>query len=131
MLMNWKRKNDKAMKKLFLFALFAALCCSCSKDDQIDLYMIHVPKKGTLAAVLEEKGLNAGTIVSLKITGELNEEDFIPIQSMTNLVKIDLSEVNLPMLFERAFCGNNMIKKVTLPKIWRQLEIMPSIIVHL
>ena len=114
--MNWKRKNDKAMKKLFLFALFATLCCSCSKDDQIDLYMIHVPKKGTLAAVLEEKGLNAGTIVSLKITGELNEEDFIPIQSMTNLVKIDLSEVNLPMLFERAFCGNNMIKKVTLPK---------------
>ena len=32
MLMNWKRKNDKAMKKLFLFALFAALCCSCSEN---------------------------------------------------------------------------------------------------
>ena len=30
--MNWKRKNDKAMKKLFLFALFAALCCSCSEN---------------------------------------------------------------------------------------------------
>ena len=115
MLMNWKRKNDKAMKKLFLFALFAALCCSCSKDDQIDLYTIHVPKKGTLAAVLEEKGLNAGTIVSLKIIGELNDEDFVMIRSMTNLVKIDLSEVNLPMLFERAFSENQMIKKVTLP----------------
>ncbi|MEI3553708.1 MAG: leucine-rich repeat domain-containing protein [Alistipes senegalensis] len=103
------------MKKLFLFALFAALCCSCSKDDQIDLYTIHVPKKGTLAAVLEEKGLNAGTIVSLKIIGELNDEDFVMIRSMTNLVKIDLSEVNLPMLFERAFSENQMIKKVTLP----------------
>ena len=34
---------------------------------------------------------------------------------MTNLVKIDLSEVNLPMLFERAFSENQMIKKVTLP----------------
>ena len=32
MLMNWKRKNDKAMKKLLLFALFAALCCSCSEN---------------------------------------------------------------------------------------------------
>lgn len=135
--MNWKRKNDKAMKKLFLFALFAALCCSCSESgtdenadsdqgqnnvDQVDLYTIHVPKKGTLAAVLDEKDLNAEMIVLLKITGELNDEDFITIQSMTNLIEIDLLEVNLPILFGHAFYGNKMIKKVTLPENLETIE---------
>ena len=137
MLMNWKRKNDKAMKKLFLFALFAALCCGCSESgtdenadsdqgqnnvDQVDLYTIHVPKKGTLAAVLDEKDLNAEMIVLLKITGELNDEDFITIQSMTNLIEIDLLEVNLPILFGHAFYGNKMIKKVTLPENLETIE---------
>ena len=137
MLMNWKRKNDKAMKKLFLFALFATLCCGCSESgtdenadsdqgqnnvDQVDLYTIHVPKKGTLAAVLDEKDLNAEMIVLLKITGELNDEDFITIQSMTNLIEIDLLEVNLPILFGHAFYGNKMIKKVTLPENLETIE---------
>ena len=135
--MNWKRKNDKAMKKLFLFALFATLCCGCSESgtdenadsdqgqnnvDQVDLYTIHVPKKGTLAAVLDEKDLNAEMIVLLKITGELNDEDFITIQSMTNLIEIDLLEVNLPILFGHAFYGNKMIKKVTLPENLETIE---------
>ena len=125
------------MKKLFLFALFAALCCSCSESgtdenadsdqgqnnvDQVDLYTIHVPKKGTLAAVLDEKDLNAEMIVLLKITGELNDEDFITIQSMTNLIEIDLLEVNLPILFGHAFYGNKMIKKVTLPENLETIE---------
>lgn len=137
MLMNWKRKNDKAMKKLFLFALFATLCCGCSESgtdenadsdqgqnnvNQVDLYTIHVPKKGTLAAVLDEKDLNAEMIVLLKITGELNDEDFITIQSMTNLIEIDLLEVNLPILFGHAFYGNKMIKKVTLPENLETIE---------
>ena len=76
---------------------------------------VHVPKKGTLAAVLNEKGLNAETIVSLKITGELNDEDFIVIRSMTNLKDLDLSEVNLPILFENVFYQNEKIEKIILP----------------
>ncbi len=76
---------------------------------------VHVPKKGTLAAVLNEKGLNAETIVSLKITGELNDEDFVAIRSMTNLKDLDLSEVNLPILFENVFYQNEKIEKIILP----------------
>ena len=76
---------------------------------------VHVPKKGTLAAVLDEKGLNAETIVSLKITGELNDEDFIAIRSMTNLKDLDLSEVNLSTLFENVFYQNKKIEKIILP----------------
>ena len=81
----------------------------------ISTITVHVPKKGTLAAVLDEKGLNAETIVSLKITGELNDEDFITIRSMTNLKDLDLSEVNLPILFEKVFHENKKIEKIILP----------------
>ena len=65
--------------------------------------------------MLDEKGLNAETIVSLKITGELNDEDFITIRSMTNLKDLDLSEVNLPILFEKVFHENKKIEKIILP----------------
>ena len=81
----------------------------------ISTITVHVPKKGTLAAVLDETGLNAETIVSLKITGELNDEDFITIRSMTNLKDLDLSEVNLPILFEKVFHENKKIEKIILP----------------
>ena len=76
---------------------------------------VHVPKKGTLAAVLDEKGLNAETIISLKITGELNDEDFVAIRSMMNLRVLDLSGVNLPTLFENVFYENKKIEKIVLP----------------
>ena len=66
-------------------------------------------------AVLDEKGLNAEMIVSLKITGELNDEDFITIRSMPNLKDLDLSEVNLPTLFEKVFHENKKIEKIILP----------------
>ena len=81
----------------------------------ISTITVHVPKKGTLAAVLDEKGLNAEMIVSLKITGELNDEDFITIRSMPNLKDLDLSEVNLPTLFEKVFHENKKIEKIILP----------------
>ena len=81
----------------------------------ISTITVHVPKKGTLAAVLDEKGLNAEMIVSLKITGELNDEDFITIRSMPNLKDLDLSEVNLPTLFEKVFHEDKKIEKIILP----------------
>ena len=81
----------------------------------ISTITVHVPKKGTLAAVLDEKGLNVETIVSLKITGELNDEDFIVIRSMPNLKDLDLSEVNLSILFENVFYENKKIEKIILP----------------
>ena len=75
------------MKKLFLFALFAALCCSCTEsgtDENTDPNggsnsgqttppdpdsdakdVIHVPKGGMLAGILNELGLKSPS--SLKV----------------------------------------------------------------
>ena len=88
----------------------------------ISTITVHVPKKGTLAAVLDEKGLNVETIVSLKITGELNDEDFIVIRSMPNLKDLDLSEVNLSILFENVFYENKKIEKIILPNTLTTIE---------
>ena len=209
--MNWKRKNDKAMKKLFLFALFAALCCSCSEsgtDDQEELIRsykievsasggevfiknrfswkidseckdwithsritldsngdfqsvfniapntnekkregkityysdssdgitsqlitaticqggtytlpvtVHVPTRGTFQEVLKKMGLDAGAIVSLKITGALNDEDIISMQSMKCLRDLDISRVvNFTELPSKAF-SQSTVEKLILP----------------
>ena len=76
---------------------------------------VHVPKKGTLQAVLKEMELNIEAIGSLKITGELNDEDFISIRLMTNLKNLDISEVNITALPTRAFHASENVENLILP----------------
>ena len=76
---------------------------------------VHVPKKGTLQAVLKEMELNIAAIGSLKITGELNDEDFISIRLMTNLKNLDISEVNITALPTRAFHASENVENLILP----------------
>jgi len=144
------------MKKLFLFALFAALCCSCTEsgtDDDPDQGqndysnvevtgislnyhdltfssaggekttppdpdsdakdVIHVPKGGMLAGILNELGLKSPS--SLKLSGTLGVSDFTTLRNIQSLEHLDISRVNLSVLPTEAFLECTNIKSVILP----------------
>ena len=123
------------MKKLFLFALLAALCCSCTEsntDENTDPNggpnsgqttppdpdsdakdVIHVPEGGMLAGILNELGLKEP--LSLKLSGTLNIFDFMTIRTTPSLEHLDISRVNLSVLPTEAFLECTNIKSVILP----------------
>ena len=123
------------MKKLFLFALFAALCCSCTEsntDENTDPNggsnsgqttppdpdsdakdVIHVPKGGMLAGILNELGLTEPS--SLKLSGTLGISDFTTLRNIQSLEHLDISRVNLSVLPTEAFLECTNIKSVILP----------------
>ena len=123
------------MKKLFLFALLAALCCSCTEsntDENTDPNggsnsgqttppdpdsdakdVIHVPEGGMLAGILNELGLKEP--LSLKLSGMLNIFDFMTIRTTPSLEHLDISRVNLSVLPEQVFSGCTNIKSLILP----------------
>lgn len=123
------------MKKLFLFALFAALCCSCTEsntDENTDPNggsnsgqttppdpdsdakdVIHVPEGGMLAGILNELGLTEPS--SLKLSGTLGVSDFTTLRNIQSLEHLDISRVNLSVLPTEAFSQCTNIKSVILP----------------
>ena len=123
------------MKKLFLFALLAALCCSCTEsntDENTDPNggsnsgqttppdpdsdakdVIHVPEGGMLAGILNELGLKEP--LSLKLSGTLNIFDFMTIRTTPSLEHLDISRVNLSVLPEQVFSGCTNVKSLILP----------------
>ena len=123
------------MKKLFLFALLAALCCSCTEsntDENTDPNggsnsgqttppdpdsdakdVIHVPEGGMLAGILNELGLKEP--LSLKLSVTLNIFDFMTIRTTPSLEHLDISRVNLSVLPEQVFSGCTNIKSLILP----------------
>ena len=110
------------MKKLFLFALFAALCCSCTEsgtDENTDPNggsnsgqttppdpdpdakdVIHVPEGGMLGGILNELGLTEPS--SLKLSGTLTYYDFKTLRKIQSLEHLDISRVNLSVLPRRS-----------------------------
>ncbi|WP_288676254.1 leucine-rich repeat domain-containing protein [uncultured Alistipes sp.] len=123
------------MKKLFLFALFATLCCSCTEsntDENTDPNggsnsgqttppdpdsdakdVIHVPEGGMLAGILNELGLTEPS--SLKLSGTLGVSDFTTLRNIQSLEHLDISRVNLSVLPTEAFLKCTNIKSATLP----------------
>ena len=89
-------------------------------DD--DYTTVHVPTKGTLASVLAENNLEASSIVLLKITGELNNADFITIRKMTNLKNIDISETTVIELPAGTFQKLRNLQKVILPNTIKSIN---------
>nr|WP_122119785.1 leucine-rich repeat protein [Alistipes megaguti] len=78
--------------------------------------IVHVPQKGALATTLQKMGLNIETILSLKITGELNLEDFLFIKDqLPYLGVLDISEVNISTLPNKALYNSKNISSVILP----------------
>ena len=123
------------MKKLFLFALLAALCCSCTEsgtDENTDPNggsnsgqttppdpdpdakdVIHVPEGGMLGGILNELGLTEPS--SLKLSGTLTYYDFKTLRKIQSLEHLDISRVNLSVLPTEAFSECTNIKSLILP----------------
>lgn len=79
---------------------------------------VHIETAGTLSSKLEETGLQAQDLTALKITGELNEEDFRTIRTsglMSFLEDLDLQEINITRLPDGAFQRHPSLKTVCLP----------------
>ena len=76
---------------------------------------IHVETKGELENELA--GYDYANIESLKITGVLNDVDFLFIyRMMPNLKDLDISEVNITALPTQAFYNSKNVKNLILPK---------------
>ena len=75
---------------------------------------IHVETKGELENVLA--GYDYANIESLKITGVLNDVDFLFIyRMMPNLKDLDISEVNITALPTQAFYKSTNVENLILP----------------
>ena len=75
---------------------------------------IHVETKGELENELA--GYDYANIESLKITGVLNDVDFLFIyRMMPNLKDLDISEVNITALPKQAFYKSTNVEKLILP----------------
>ena len=82
---------------------------------------INITTKGTLGGVLTEKGLIDAT--NLKITGVLNDVDFLFIyQMMLKLKYLDISEVSITTLPTRAFYNSTNVESLILPNILTIIE---------
>ena len=76
---------------------------------------IHVETIGTLKATLSS--YDYASLKSLKITGVLNDEDFLVIyHDMPALRELDLSEVNISKFPARSFYRSSNVERIILPK---------------
>lgn len=80
------------------------------------LKTVHVETKGTLSKVLAENGADAAEY--LKITGVLNDVDFLTLNEMgtNNLIYLDISEVDMTVLPNGAMNGSTNLSYIVLPK---------------
>ena len=88
------------------------------KGDRVSgLLEVHVPSIGELDAVLYDAGYNFEDITAMKVTGVLNDIDFLTIYyDMPALTYLDLSEVNIATLPNKSFYKSTNVKKVILPE---------------
>lgn len=68
---------------------------------------------GTLNSVLSK--FDATSIKMLRITGNLNDEDFLAIRNLPNLEYLDISELPFTTLPAKAFANMYDIKGIVLP----------------
>ena len=76
---------------------------------------VNVPQAGTLASILSQYKMDEVDAISLKISGVLNDIDFIYIRDIANLKTLNLSDVNITQLPNRAFYKSNNVENIILP----------------
>ncbi len=97
-----------------------ALPVRCLKENT---FSPPIPIEGTVEVTVETpgglenalSGYDCTAISSLKIKGVLNEEDFIFFRDMQSLKRLDISEVNISKILDKAFY-ETLIEEVVLPK---------------
>lgn len=90
--------------------------------------IVNVVRKGSLAEVIESKGLKTDRIYNLKITGEINEEDFryirenIPYLKALNLYDARVFDrEKIDRIPERAFFEKDMLSHVIFPRHLKEI----------
>ena len=83
-----------------------------------EILTVNVPNKGGLQASLS--GIDISAIKSLKITGILNDVDFIFIRGMEALRNLDISEVEITTLPAWAF-KSTKIESIILPNMLSEI----------
>ena len=95
------------------FTVTSALVITISKSENLLNKTIHVETEGVLKNVLGDYDYaNTG---SLKITGVLNDADFVVINQMPKLKDLDIAEVNITELPSRAFYESTNVENLILP----------------
>lgn len=81
------------------------------------LLEVHVPSIGELDMVLSETGYAFEEITAMKVTGVMNDVDFLTIYyDMPSLTYLDLSEVNITKLPNKSFYKATNVKQIILPQ---------------
>lgn len=109
------KKNDTGKDREGIITISIA-----AKDITITVFQdgiieVYNSTKGGLLNVLS--GYELDNIVSLKITGVLNDIDFLVLNTrLKNLKNLDISEVDITSLPPKTFINNETIERVYLPK---------------
>lgn len=84
---------------------------------------IDVDAPGSLGDKILAQTENLADVNRLTITGTLNEEDLYSIKNrLPNLVEIDLSGVNMPVMNSEMFSNRKALEKIVLPKNLREIS---------
>ena len=75
---------------------------------------ITVDKAGTLLSIIENEDL--WDAEKLKISGELNDDDWKTIKALTNTKYLDLTDITNQYLLDRQFKGNSILEVLLLPQ---------------
>lgn len=107
------------MKRWISLCLLFILVCIAGYAQ--DVRVIHVETPGTLAKKIAAiNDLNSDATV--KITGELNDSDFVAFQKWKKYsLTLDLSEVNVKVIPDSTF-QSFMLKKIILPEVLERIE---------
>ena len=96
------------------FTLVCGSVFSIPRSDNLLNKTIHVKTKGELGNVLAD--YDYANIESLKITGVLNDVDFLFIyRMMPKLKDLDIAEVNITALPTQAFYNSKNVENLILP----------------
>lgn len=84
--------------------------------DEEKAYTLHIPIRGTLGSTLESAGGEANNVTSLKLTGELNSDDFLLIRdNMPSLHTINMDGLLNKTIPDNAFKNKATLINIVLP----------------
>lgn len=92
------------------------------EGDGVNL-SINVDVPGTLGDKILAQTENLADVNRLTVTGTLNEEDIYSIKNrLPNLLEIDLSGVNMPVMNSELFINRTALEKIILPKNLKEIS---------
>lgn len=81
-----------------------------------DLVYVTIEDDETLEETLDSQHINSGSIINLKISGKINEEDFYFMrEKMGSLMNLDMGEADIEIIPYAAFQDRLSLKSVVLP----------------